>query len=77
MKISNVSCPPQNGFRVHLRTLSLVISRNKILVGKPERKRPLGRYRSRRKDNINMGLKKIGWENNFEIKIKVKLKLSP
>jgi hypothetical protein len=31
------------------------------LVGKPEEKRPLGRLRRRWKDNINMGLREIGW----------------
>jgi hypothetical protein len=33
-----------------------------ILVGKPEGKRPLGRPRSRWKDNITMELREIGWE---------------
>jgi hypothetical protein len=32
-----------------------------ILVGKPERKRPLGRPRRRRMVNIKMGLREIGW----------------
>jgi hypothetical protein len=32
----------------------------KILVSKPEGKRPLGRPRYRREDNIKMGLKKWG-----------------
>ena len=31
------------------------------LVGKPEGKTPLGRHRRRREDNINMGLKLLGW----------------
>jgi hypothetical protein len=31
-----------------------------ILVGKPEGKRPLGRYRHKWKDNIRMDLRKIG-----------------
>jgi hypothetical protein len=34
----------------------------KILVGKPERKTPLGRSRRRLKDNIRMDLRKIRWE---------------
>jgi hypothetical protein len=34
----------------------------KILVGKPERKRPLGRPMRRWEDNIKMDLKGIGWE---------------
>jgi hypothetical protein len=32
-----------------------------ILVGKLEGKRPLGRSRSRRVDNIKMDLRDIGW----------------
>jgi hypothetical protein len=35
----------------------------KILVGKPEGKRPLGRPRFRRKDNIRMDLRETGWED--------------
>jgi hypothetical protein len=34
----------------------------KILVGKPERNRPLGRCRRRWEDNIKIGIKEIGWE---------------
>jgi hypothetical protein len=34
----------------------------KILVGKPERKRPLGRPRRRWVDNIKMDLTQIGWD---------------
>jgi hypothetical protein len=33
----------------------------RILVGKPERKRPLGRPRRRWVNNITMDLRKIGW----------------
>jgi hypothetical protein len=33
-----------------------------ILVGKPEGKRPVGRRRCRRVDNIKMDLRKIGWD---------------
>jgi hypothetical protein len=32
----------------------------RVLVGKPEGKRPLGRPRRRREDNIKMGLREIG-----------------
>jgi hypothetical protein len=32
------------------------------LIGKPEGKRPLGRLRDRRKDNINIYLEEIGSE---------------
>jgi hypothetical protein len=34
----------------------------RILVGKPEGKRPLGRHRRRWEDNIRMDLEEIGWE---------------
>jgi hypothetical protein len=34
----------------------------KILVGKPERKSPLGRPRSRWENNIRMDLREVGWE---------------
>jgi hypothetical protein len=33
----------------------------RILVGKPEGKRPLGRTRRRWEDNIKMDLRNIGW----------------
>jgi hypothetical protein len=33
----------------------------RVLVEKPERKRPLGRPRCRREDGIRMDLRKIGW----------------
>jgi hypothetical protein len=33
----------------------------RILVGKPEGKRPLGRLRRRWVDNIKMDLREIGW----------------
>jgi hypothetical protein len=34
----------------------------RILVGNPERKRPLGRPRRRWVDNIKIDLREIGWE---------------
>jgi len=34
-----------------------------ILVGKPEKKKPLGRLKHRWEDNIKMDLKEIGWVN--------------
>jgi hypothetical protein len=34
----------------------------RILVGKPEGKRPMGRPRRRWMDNIKMDLKEIGWD---------------
>jgi hypothetical protein len=33
----------------------------RILVGKPERKRPLGRPRRRWLDNIKLDIKDVGW----------------
>jgi hypothetical protein len=33
----------------------------RILMGKPEGKRPLGRFRRRWVDNIRMDLREIGW----------------
>jgi hypothetical protein len=36
--------------------------RNKVLMGKPERTRPLGRPRRRREDEIRMDLGEIGRE---------------
>ena len=33
----------------------------RVLVGKPERKRPLGRPRRRWEDNIKMDLREVGW----------------
>ena len=34
----------------------------KVLVGKPEGKRPLGRPKRRRKDNVKMDLQEVGCE---------------
>jgi hypothetical protein len=41
----------------------------KILVGKPEGKRPMGRRRRRLEDNINADLKKVGCESMDWIKL--------
>jgi hypothetical protein len=35
----------------------------RVLIGKPEGKRPLGRPRHRRDDGIRMYLREIGWES--------------
>jgi hypothetical protein len=35
----------------------------RILFGKPERKRPLGRRRRRWDDNIRIDLREIGWKD--------------
>ena len=34
----------------------------RVLVGKPERQRPLGRHKRRWEDNIKMNLQGVGWE---------------
>jgi hypothetical protein len=34
----------------------------RILVGRPEGRRPLGKLRLRWEDNINTGLQEVGWE---------------
>jgi hypothetical protein len=34
---------------------------NRLLVGKPVRKRPLGKPRRRWVDNIRMDLEEVGW----------------
>ena len=34
---------------------------HRVLVGKPNRKRPLGRHRHRWEDNIKMDLQEVGW----------------
>jgi hypothetical protein len=37
--------------------------RRGVLVGKPEDRRPLGRPRRRREDNIKMDLREVGWRD--------------
>jgi hypothetical protein len=36
---------------------------HRILVGKPEGKRPLGRPRRRLVDNIKLNINEIGWDS--------------
>jgi len=38
---------------------------HKVLVGKPEGKRPLGRRRRRREDNIKIDLQEVGWSMDW------------
>jgi hypothetical protein len=45
----------------HIACMGEKRNAHRVLVGKPERKRPLGRPRRRWEDNIKMDLKKIGW----------------
>jgi hypothetical protein len=41
----------------------------RILVGKPEGKRPLGRPRRRWVDNIKIDLREIGWTGSIWLRI--------
>jgi hypothetical protein len=45
----------------HVACMGEVRNAYKILVGKSEEKRPLGRPKHRWKDNIRMDLREIGW----------------
>jgi hypothetical protein len=47
---------------VHVARIGEKRNTYRILVGKPEGKRPLGRPRHRWADNIDMDLKEIGWD---------------
>jgi hypothetical protein len=44
----------------HVASVGAKMNAYRILVGKPERKRPLGRPRRRWEDNIKMDLREIG-----------------
>jgi len=46
----------------HIARMGKMRNIYKILVGKPERKRPLGRPRHRWEGNIRLYLRYIGWE---------------
>jgi hypothetical protein len=46
----------------HLAQMGVKRSAYRISVGKPERKRPLGRPTHRWVDNITMDLREIGWD---------------
>jgi hypothetical protein len=45
----------------HLAHMGKSMSAYRMLVGKPEGKRPLGRRRRNGEDNITMDLREIGW----------------
>jgi hypothetical protein len=49
------------GFRAPMKYNSYVAYR--VLVGNPEGKRPLGRPRRRKVDNIKMDLREMGWDD--------------
>jgi hypothetical protein len=46
----------------HVARMGAMTNAYRILVGKPERKRPLGRQKRRWVDNIKMDLGEIGWD---------------
>jgi hypothetical protein len=50
-------------------TITLNYNAYRILVGKPEGKRPLGRTRRRWVDNIKMDLGEIGWDGRDWIEL--------
>jgi hypothetical protein len=45
----------------HVARMGEMRTKYRLLVGKPEGKRPLGRLRRRRVDNIRMDLGELGW----------------
>jgi hypothetical protein len=47
----------------HVARIGLERKLSKVLVGKPERKRPPRRSRRRWEDGIRMSVKDIGWED--------------
>jgi hypothetical protein len=47
----------------HVARMEEMIEVYRVLVGKPERKRSLGRLRFRWQDNIKMDLQELGWRN--------------
>jgi hypothetical protein len=51
----------------HVARMGENMNAYKILVGKPESKRPLGRPRRRWVDNIKMDLRDIGWNGMYWI----------
>jgi hypothetical protein len=53
----------------HVARLGKRSNADRILVGKPEERRQLGRTRRRREDNIRMDLKEIGWEVMYWINL--------
>jgi hypothetical protein len=38
----------------------------RVLIGKPEGKRPLGTYRRRWEDNFKMDLREMGWGHGLD-----------
>jgi hypothetical protein len=51
------------GWAGHVARMGVKTNACRILVGKPEQKRPLGRPRRRWVDNIKIDLREIGWDS--------------
>jgi hypothetical protein len=51
------------GWAGHVTRMGTDPNAYRILVGKPEGKRPLGKSRRRWVDNIKMDLREIGWDD--------------
>jgi hypothetical protein len=47
----------------HVARVGKIINLYNTLVGKPKRKRPLGRPRRRWEDNVRMDIRETGWES--------------
>jgi hypothetical protein len=47
---------------IYMHCSFILFKFKRLLVGKPEGKRPLGRPRRRWADNIKMGFREIGWD---------------
>jgi hypothetical protein len=69
-ELHNLYCSPsiiriiktrRMGWAGHVARMGEKMNAYRILVGKPEGKRPLGRPRRRREDNIRMDLREIEW----------------
>jgi hypothetical protein len=53
----------------HVARMGEKINAYRILVGKPEGKRPLGRHRREWEDNIKMDLRETGWSGMDRIDV--------
>ena len=49
----------------HVPCMELSVNAYTVLVGRPEGKRPLGRLRCRREDNIKMDLRVVGCDTGY------------
>jgi hypothetical protein len=63
LSIVKVALKFDNSVKVmrELKVYIIYLCRYRLLVGKPERKRPLGRPRGRWVDNIRIDLGEVGW----------------